>query len=89
MPTFDALNSNMLRAAVVDGAAAAAAIAVTGLALHDVLLMVIHQDEHGVLAGNLAGEASISAAAEMKLASTDTADGKLLVVWLDVAQAEV
>ncbi|MBI2300283.1 MAG: hypothetical protein HYU66_15285 [Armatimonadetes bacterium] len=88
MPTFDALNSNMLKAAVVDGALAEAAIAVTGLAVGDVLLAVIHQGDTGVLAGNLLAEADIAEAGQLELSTTDTTDGKLLVLWLDVSQAE-
>ncbi len=88
MPTFNAFNTAMVRVTVVAGAAAETAVAVPGIAPGDVLLMVLHQTAAGVLDADLTAETTVTAVGEITLAETATTGGQLVVLWLDVSQAE-
>lgn len=88
MPTFNGLNTRMFRASVVNGAAAATNIAVPGIAVGDVLLAVLHQDTGGLFEADRSTEAAITSAGNVQLAATNTTGDKLVVLWLDVSQAE-
>ncbi|MCC7494869.1 MAG: hypothetical protein IT204_21140 [Fimbriimonadaceae bacterium] len=88
MPTFNGLNTAMFQVTVIDGAAAATALTVSGIAPADVLLMVLHQDSTGLLLADLTNEASITAVDTVQLSSTATTGDKLVVAWLDLSQPE-
>lgn len=88
MPTFTSLNSAMFRAAVVDGATSGTNIPVESLATDDVLLVVLQQDSEGPILADLSEETFISSTGNIQLRSTSTAGDTLIVLWLDVSQAE-
>lgn len=66
---------------LVAGAAADAAITVTGIGTEDTILSVIHNTA-GTLA-DLTAEATITDDDEIQLGTTDTTGDQLLVFWYD------
>lgn len=89
MPTFTGFNTDMFRAEVIAGGAAETDLEVDGITPDDILLMVLHQDVAGLLLADLTAETSISGDGTIQTATTDTSTDTLVVVWLDVSQAEV
>ena len=88
MPTFNAFNSAMFKAEVIDGALTETDLAVAGIGTDDLLLMVIHQDVDGALLADLSSETAVTSAGNIQTSTTSTFGDKLLVVWLDVSSAE-
>ena len=87
------LNNKVLNFTVVNGAAAATNIAVTGIATSDKIVSAVKLDftlAEGAPntrtweASDLTSEASITSAGNIQLSTTDTSNEVLLVFWLDI-----
>ena len=89
------LNNLVLKFTVVNGAAAATNIAVTGIATTDKIVSVVKLDftlAEGTpntrtwKASDLTSEASITSAGNIQLSTTNTTGEVLLVFWLDITE---
>lgn len=89
MPALTSFNTAMFKVAILDGDEAATNIPLTGATTDDVLLMVGHQDgTSGLFLGDLTAETSITSDGNLQTASTSTDGNVLVVIWLDLSQAE-
>ena len=89
------LNNQVLKFTVVNGAAAATNIAVTGIATADKIVGVVKLDftlSEGTPntrtwdAADLTSEASITSAGNIQMSTTNTTSEILLVFWLDITE---
>jgi hypothetical protein len=71
-----------LKLALVNGAAAATNIAISGIATTDLLVQVIELTS-GAVSALRGGEASITSAGNIQLSTTNTTGKTLLVLWFD------
>ncbi len=80
-----AVDALCIKVATVAGTTATTNIAVTGIATEDILVSVVEIATTTGIPTDRTGEASITSAGNIQLASTDTSSDKLIVHWHDAS----
>jgi len=87
MPTFGNFNPAMWKVTTAAGAASATSIAISGLAVDDVIIECQAVTASGVLTEDRTATTTIDSAGNIKIEGT-TVDKLIILRWLDVSAAE-